>query len=150
MLQAFPLNSSEILLAMATLFSMGLNWRFAASVSAMKLDIKTSADELRRELTQQLDQLRREFVPGALANEQRTYVDRRLETMDVEISKNREGRHELANKFSELILGPLQLVNTALTDKARRMAAFEERLRITEERVRDMRDHMTEWERKRE
>ena len=46
-----------------------------------------------------------------------------------------------------MLMGPLQNVNAALTDNARRMAAFEERLRTAEENVRDLQDGLHDLQR---
>ncbi len=113
----------------AALASLALNWRFASALATTKLDIKTENDALRRELSSKIDELRREFVPGSLAQEQRSSTERRIVSCEDEIHKNRDRMHDLGNKFTELLLGKMTTFDNVLVDKARRLAAIEERLR---------------------
>jgi hypothetical protein len=91
--------------------------------------IMSKMDEMRKEVMSS-------FVPSSLAQEQRSSLERRVSENTTEIGKNRDTGHTLSNKFTEYLLGPHQKVTEMLTDKARRMSAFEERLRNMETDVR--------------
>lgn len=151
MLQAafVPPTTTEILMGLGTLFSMGLNYRFAASVAGMKLEIKAESDRLRDDLLRRLDGLRSEFVPGKLDDERRSSDRTRLEKMESEIGKNRDRVHEMSNQMQTLMLGPLNQIQVALTDKARRMATYEERARNVDEQIRDIEERLSDLEHRR-
>lgn len=87
-MQSLPFSSGEIIMAAAALISTALNWRFAASVSGLKLEIK-------KDIKDEIDSLRREFssptgfMSTPLAVAERTFLTHRIQ----EIEKDLEDMH---------------------------------------------------------
>lgn len=138
----------EIITGVGLLISTVLNSRFLASNSQIKLDVKSENEKLRNDITDKLtkleDRLQSRFVPGDLANEQRSALLLRVEKLENELNKNRDRIHEMANQLQTLMLGPVTQLQTALTDKARRMAVYEERSRSVDDRLRDIDEELEE------
>jgi hypothetical protein len=130
----------------------GQKKEFSEALGRQQREFAERLDKQQREFAERLDKLRTEFlgsfIPAPLALEQRTTLLTRLDKAEEEIEKGRERVHVLGGKFQELLLGPLQRVNDAVTDQARRLATFEERSRVTEERLRDSEDAISELQRR--
>jgi chromosome segregation ATPase len=141
-------TTTEIIMGLGTLFSMGLNYRFAASVAGMKLEIKAESDRLRDDLLRRLDGLRNEFVPSKFDDERRNSERSRVEKLESEIEKNRDRIHEMSNQLQTLMLGPLNQIQTQLTDKARRMATYEAERRALDDQLRDIEERISDLEHK--
>ena len=116
-----PLSPETAITGLLALGATVLNWRFAVSVSATKLEIKSEIDSLKRELTAQ-------FMPAPLAIEQRASLTFRIDTLEEEVKRNRESIHTMNNRFTELIMGELAQIKMQLQDKVRRMANIENKL----------------------
>ena len=145
----------QILPWAATAISVAFNWRLASIASATKLEIKTEAetlrretkaenDALRRDILGQLEGIRKEMVPDIIAREQRNSYDYRLQQMEKEISINREMHHAQANKVQELLIGPMERINAAMLDRAKRLFETEEKMQGLESRIRDLKDSLGE------
>lgn len=134
----------EIVPWIATVLSVAFNWRMAAIVSNAKLEINNEGKLIRQELANAIEKLEVKFVPAQAADLQRTNLERRVEKLEDEITRNRERHHEISGKFTELIMGPIQKINDQLTDKARRMSAYEERERARDAQFRDVEDAIQE------
>lgn len=133
---------SQLIPWFATLLSVAFNWRMAGVVTGAKLEIKAEGDLLRRELATALEKLESKFVPAQTATIERANLEKRVEKLEDGVNKNRERHHEMANKFTELIMGPIQQINDRLADKARRMSGYEERERMRDEQIRELEDRV--------
>jgi len=106
----------------------------------VKIEFKSEGDKLREEVTKNLEAIRREFIPGNVAELQRENLVRQVEENRIELNKLRENLHTANNRMQELMLGPIQEIRTQLTDKARRMGGLEEKVAAMAEAVRDTED----------
>jgi chromosome segregation ATPase len=126
---ALPFSPDQIVLGLVAIGSTALNWRFAAFISSLKLEMANNSSTLRAEISTQLNMLRQEFssgfVPAPLATEQRSSLLHRLEKVETEVERNRGRIHDISGTIMKDIVGEIFQIKTQLTDKARRMAAME-------------------------
>jgi chromosome segregation ATPase len=97
----------------------------------IKLDVKNELDKLKTEIAGS-------FVQIPLATEQRSSLMYRLEAAEKEIASNRSRLHELQNDIMKQLVAEIFEVKNALTDKARRMGAMEQRAQTIENMQHDM------------
>jgi hypothetical protein len=141
----------EILMALGTTFSMALNWRFAANMANIKLDVKNETDALRRELIGKIDVLSEKFVPGTIDAERRTSITSQVVKLETEINRNRERIHDQSNMMQKLMLdmsASNENMHNSLRDKAKRLTALEERERVAAEHMRDIDESIEQLERR--
>jgi hypothetical protein len=129
-----------------------------AEAQQIRQETKSDADVIRKDFLLELKALRAEFVPSQLSSVQQNAILQQVENVRREledfkesvlkrVDSNSVNNHVLSGKMTELLLGPVQHINTALTDKARRMAGFEERERAVSEELREIVDRLEELER---
>lgn len=121
------LSIGDIVMAFAAIFSMALNYRFKETMAAMKLEIKEENDSIRHEIASLVRDLRGEFVPGQVSSVQHAALNERLAKVEEEIDKNRDRIHATNGEFQKLIIGPVQSMQEALREDARRIADLERR-----------------------
>lgn len=119
------LGIGDIVMAFAAIFSMALNYRFKETMASMKLEIKEENESVRQEIAALVKDLRGEFVPGQVSTVQHAALNSRLAKVEEEIDKNRDRIHETNGDFQKLIMGPLQNMQEALREDARRIADLE-------------------------
>lgn len=85
----------------------------------IKLEVKNELDTLRKEFGST-------FVQAPLASEQRANIIHRLEVAEKENASNRLRIHDISGEIMSKITGQIFEMNNRLTDKARRMGAYEE------------------------
>jgi chromosome segregation ATPase len=144
-------------LAAAAGIATYVNLKLKSDVQTLKTDVEKANSALESRITDKLDRFRQEFassfVPERLASEQRSSLVERLKRMDEEIAGNRTRTHELANDILKNIVPEIFKINNQLTDKARRMATYDERFlafdRLENEhndRIRDLEERLRSLE----
>lgn len=131
----------EVIAGAVALSSMLLNWKFATTVSSLKLDFSKDIESLRKEFAAQ-------YVPVPFDSERRQSIQSKVAELEGEVKKNRERIHQLANDFTTLLMGKLDRIDLQLLEKVRRMTSIETRLEALDEKLGDIAARLSGIERR--
>jgi predicted nucleic acid-binding Zn-ribbon protein len=103
------LSNDSIFMAIVTLGSVALNWRFASTISGLKLEFREQLDKLRVEFG-------KEYLPVQLDTMRHQTIAERIASIESEVAKSRESVHELRSQFTALVMGKLDRIEQKINE----------------------------------
>jgi hypothetical protein len=107
------ISSDTIFMAIVTLGSVALNWRFASTISGLKLDFAEQLNKLRQDFG-------KEYLPVQVDTMRHQTIAERFGSIESEVAKNRESVHELRSQFTALVMGKLDRIEQKITELERK------------------------------